>query len=127
MMSSEKNTPGPTSRTASMTVRRRASLSASAPSSDSLRLAFSTITIEASTIVPIAIAIPPSDMMLAVMPCADMITNAPSTPRGSVIRATKAERTCSRKMKITSATAIPSSISLRLRYETAPSISGARS
>ena len=115
MMSREKKIPGPTSCAARITARCRAPRPEAGPISAILRLAFSTMTMEASTIVPMAIAMPPSDMMLAVTPWADMITNAPSTPSGSVISATNAERMCNRKMTITSATAMPSSISLRIR------------
>ena len=40
------------------------------------------MTIDASTIAPIAIAMPPSDMMLALTPCQRMTMNAASTPIG---------------------------------------------
>ena len=50
--------------------------------------AFSTITIPASTIVPIATAIPPSDMMLSVSPCRCTTIIASRIPTGSAITAT---------------------------------------
>ncbi len=59
--------------------------------------AFSIITIAASTIAPIAMAIPPKDMMLAFTPCTRMTSKAASTPRGKVTIATSADRTCQQK------------------------------
>ena len=64
---------------------------------------------------PMAMAMPPSDMTFAVTPCHDMIANAPSTPRGSATIAASAARTCRRKIRTTSATAMLSSTSLRSR------------
>ena len=64
--SSEKNSAGPTSTAASVIRRQRSSPSTTRPSS--FLCAFSIITTAASTIAPIAMAIPPSDMMLAFTP-----------------------------------------------------------
>ena len=52
---------------------------------------FSIITIAASIIAPIAIAMPPSDMMSAPTPTQRMATNAIRIPTGSVRMATSAE------------------------------------
>ena len=92
MISKEKNSPGPTSWAAWTRAALRTFGVAVSPSSDIFRLAFSTMTIEASTMAPIAMAIPPSDMILAVTPCPDMIRKAPSTPSGIVMMATNAAR-----------------------------------
>ena len=53
---------------------------------------FSIMMIAASTMAPMAIAIPPSDMMLALMPCWCMTMNAIRTATGSVMMATRALR-----------------------------------
>ena len=89
--------------------------------------AFSIITIAASTIAPIAIAMPPSDMMSAFTPCARITTNAASTPSGSETTATSAERRCSRKARQTIATTANSSSRRVARFATARSISAERS
>ena len=85
------------------------------------------MTMEASTIAPIAIAIPPNDIILAVMPCADITIKAARMANGNVIIATSADLACIKKINDTSATTIASSISLLLKYSIAPSIKGARS
>jgi hypothetical protein len=89
--------------------------------------AFSIITTAASTIAPIAIAIPPSDMMLALMPWWRITRKAISTPSGSPMIATSAERRCHRKSTQTSATTANSSSSLWVRLSIARSISALRS
>jgi hypothetical protein len=66
---------------------------------------FSTITTEASTITPMAMAIPPRLMMLALMPSHCIPMKAIRTLRGSVTTATKAERRWRRKSAQTAATA----------------------
>ena len=66
--------------------------------------AFSIITIAASTMAPIAMAIPPSDMMFALMPWYCMMTKEASIPSGSVTIATNAERPWNRKARHTRAT-----------------------
>ena len=50
------------------------------------------MTIEASTIAPMAMAMPPSDMMLALTPLACITTNAARMPSGRVSRMTSDER-----------------------------------
>ena len=67
--------------------------------------------IAASTIAPMAMAIPPSDMMLEVSPNQSIGTNDRMIAIGSVMIATSAERTCQRKTRQTSATTMLSSIS----------------
>ena len=134
-----KNSAGPTSTEASTTSFQRSAAVGSggrAPSAgagcacrqvSSFLCAFSTITIAASTIAPTAMAMPPSDMMSALTPCARITMNAPSTPSGSDTTATSAERRCSRKARQTSATTANSSTSLSVRCATARSISAERS
>lgn len=73
MMSRLTNRAGPSSTAASVMIsQRRASVRGSPGEASaqrrSLRWAFSTITTEASTMAPTAIAMPPKDMMLALMP-----------------------------------------------------------
>ena len=57
---------------------------------------FSIITIAASIIAPMAIAMPPSDMMSAPTPTQRIATNAIRMPTGSVRIATSAELACNR-------------------------------
>ena len=102
-------------------------LSALSGNEESLRWAFSTITIEASTIAPMAIAMPPSDMILAVIPWPAIIINAANIPSGKVIIATRALRACNRKRKVIRATIRLSSKSLCSKYSTEPSMSLLRS
>src|SRR3546814_8265597 len=80
------------------------------------------MTTAASTIAPIAMAIPPSDMMSALTPWNRMTTNAAKTPRGKVKIATNAERTCQRNSAQTIATTTNSSSSLWVRFSTARSM-----
>ncbi len=88
---------------------------------------FSIITIAASTSVPIAIAMPPSDMMLALMPCAFITMKADATAIGVTITTISPERRWNRNTKQTSATTRNSSSSLPLRWSTARWISEERS
>ena len=121
---SAKNRVGPTS------VEARAMIfqwGTRPPSRSRCRWAFSTITIAASTIAPMAIAMPPSDMMLAPTPWKYMTMKAISTASGRVITATSAERRCSRKTTHTSATIAISSTSFSRRVATEFSISTVRS
>ena len=89
--------------------------------------AFSIITIAASTIAPIAIAIPPRLMMLEFMPRARIAMNAISTPTGSIRIATSALRRWSRKTTQTAATISDSSASVPLSVSIARWISSERS
>ncbi|MNZ38887.1 hypothetical protein D3C78_563710 [compost metagenome] len=89
--------------------------------------AFSIITTAASTMAPMAMAIPPRDMMLALTSCFCMMMKATSTPTGSETMATSDERRCQRNSTQTSATTMNSSTSLWLRFSTARSISWLRS
>ena len=70
------------------------------------------MTMAASTITPIAIAMPPSDMMLASRPCRYMTMKASRIETGIDRIATNAERKWKRKTTQTSATMIDSSISV---------------
>ncbi|MNS78777.1 hypothetical protein D3C72_1124080 [compost metagenome] len=129
--SSEKNSAGPTSTDASATSRHRSPTVGCRPcavSKASMCLCtFSTITMAPSTIAPMAIAMPPSDMMLALTPCQCITMKAASTPIGNATTATSAERRWNRKTAQTSATTMNSSTSLPRRLSTARSISSERS
>ncbi len=132
MINSEKNSAGPTSSAACVISVQRSSPTSSCPTfaccqASSFLCAFSIITTAASTIAPMAIAMPPSDMMLALMPWWFITRNAASTPNGSEMIATKAERRCHRNSRHTAATTTNSSISLCDRFSTARSISALRS
>ena len=81
----------------------------------------------ASTIAPIAIAMPPRLMMFEPMPSAFIAANAIRTPTGSIRIATSALRTCSRNTMHTSATIRLSSISVVFRVAIAALISAERS
>ena len=96
-----KNSAGPTSRQASMISWARLR----EPSERSMCLCeFSIITIAASTITPIEIAMPPRLMMLEFMPSARIAITAISTPTGSMTIATSALRAWNRNTRHTSAT-----------------------
>ena len=74
MISSEKNSAGPTSHAASVITCQRVSPSSVSPGcawfqASIFLWAFSIITTAASTMAPMAMAMPPSDMMLALTPC----------------------------------------------------------
>ncbi len=109
MMSSDMKSAGPTSRDAAST---RSQWARSGSRSMCL-WRFSIITIAASIMAPIAMAIPPSDMMLAFMPSQRITASAASMPRGRVAMATRALRAWRRNTTHTSATIIDSSISVR--------------
>jgi phosphoribosylaminoimidazolecarboxamide formyltransferase/IMP cyclohydrolase len=66
-----------------------------------------------SIMAPIAMAMPPSDMMLALIPSQRVAASATRMPRGSVAMATNALRAWKRKTTHTSPTMTPSSISVR--------------
>ena len=76
----------------------------------------------ASTITPMARAMPPRLMMLALMPASYMMPREISTPRGRVTMATRELRKWSRKRTQTRATTTISSMSLWVRFSTARSI-----
>ena len=88
---------------------------------------FSIITIAPSIIAPIAIAMPPRDMMSAPTPTQRMAMNAIRMPIGSVRIATSADRACSRNTMQTRATTTLSSRSLPRRFSIARSIRSLRS
>ena len=132
MMSRLKNSAGPTSTAASVITFQCASPFSTWPGcaccqASIFLCAFSIITTAASTIAPIAIAMPPSDMMLALMPCQRITMNAARIPSGSEMIATSDERRCHRKRAQTSATTANSSISLAVRLRIARSMSWLRS
>src|SRR6266571_3777278 len=64
-----------------------------------------------STMAPMAMAMPPNDMMLEVTCIHHIGTNERMIAIGSVMIATKAERMCQRKTRHTSATTMLSSMS----------------
>ncbi len=89
--------------------------------------AFSIITTAASTIAPMAMAMPPNDSKLAEIPWACITMKAARIPKGRVMTATNAERRCHRNSRHTSATTRNSSPSLWVRLRTASWISSERS
>ena len=115
MTSSEKKSGRPTLRAAAMMTSTRSAPAGSRPCSSrkwsSCLCAFSTMMIAASTIAPMAMAIPPSDMMFEVRPSARIGMNESRIAIGSVMIATSAERTCQRKTRQTKATTMLSSMS----------------
>ena len=113
MISSEKNSAGPTSLPASMIACARPRAPSSPGGSRSRCLcAFSIITIAASIIAPMAMAMPPRLMMFELMPSQRMQMKAISTPTGSMMMATSALLTCSRNTTQTAATISDSSSSV---------------
>ena len=81
----------------------------------------------ASTIAPMAMAMPPSDMMFELMPCPNITRNAINTATGKMMMATSALRRCNKKARQTSATTMLSSSSFSSSVLTARSISAVRS
>ena len=124
MISRLKNSAGPTSAAASIKISTRG-LPGSARSK--CLCAFSIITIAASIIAPIAIAMPPRLMMFEPRPRNFIAENAIRMPTGSMMIATSAERTCSRKMIVTAATTTLSSSNVPFRVSMADSIKVDRS
>ena len=90
MISNEKNSGGPTSIAASRMMSQR--FSSVTPVLSMCLCTFSIMTMAASTMAPIAMAIPPSDMMLALMPMRSMMIKATRMPTGSDRIITSAER-----------------------------------
>ncbi|MGY4348938.1 hypothetical protein ACVWXM_005405 [Bradyrhizobium sp. GM7.3] len=101
MISRLKNNAGPTSAAAAM---RTSILDLPGSARSRCLWAFSIMTMAASTMAPIAIAMPPRLMMLEPRPNSFMAPKAIKTPTGSIRMATSALRTCSRKTMQTSAT-----------------------
>ena len=124
MISRLKNRAGPTSDAASISTSTRG-----LPGSDLSRClwAFSIITMAASIMAPMAMAIPPRLMMLAPIPSARMAVKAIRRPTGSMIIATNDDRTCSRNTKVTRATTILSSSRVVRRVSMADRIRSDRS
>ena len=81
----------------------------------------------ASTSAPTAMAMPPSDMMFEVSPIARIGMNAISTAIGMVTTGMIALGMCHRKIMITIATMIISSISVPFRFSMERRISSERS
>jgi hypothetical protein len=85
------------------------------------------MTISASTVAPMAMAIPPRLMMVAGMSRKYMGTKASATAMGSDSMGSSAERTWSRKIRITAATVSISSSSARLSVPMERKMSSVRS
>ena len=104
-----KNSAGPTSEAASISIEIR-----DWPGLARSRClcAFSIMTIAASTIAPIAMAMPPRLMMLEPMPSSFIAPNAINTPTGNMMIATMALRTWRRNTTQTNATMRLSSTSV---------------
>jgi hypothetical protein len=113
MTSKEKKSDGPTSCIAETITAGRLPGRPSSSQCSSRLWTFSTRMTAASTMAPIATAMPPSDMMLAVSPCPSIGMNDRSTATGSVTMGTSALRAWSRNRKMTRLTTIISSISVR--------------
>ena len=124
MISSEMNSAGPTSRQASTIACVR-----EPPGGRRSRClcAFSIITIAASIIAPMAIAMPPRLMMFEFIPRRRIAMKAIRMPTGSIRIATSALLTCSRNTMHTRATMTLSSRSVRLSVSMARWISSDRS
>ena len=90
MMSNEMKSEGPTSCADSITSVQWSLPDFSASLRSMCLWRFSTITIAASIIAPMAMAMPPRLMMLALSPRVRMARSAISTPIGSVTMATSA-------------------------------------
>ena len=124
MISRLKNSAGPTSRQASIMICTR---DASGAARSRCLCAFSIITIAASTMAPMAMAMPPRLMIFELSPIRCMAIIAISTPMGNMTMATRALRACSRNTMHTSATMTLSSISVRFRLSMARWIRSERS
>jgi hypothetical protein len=81
----------------------------------------------ASIIAPIAMAIPPNDMILELMPWRYITVNEIRIAMGKMMIATSALRKCSKNAMQTSATTMLSSTSFRSSVATARSINAVRS
>ncbi len=81
----------------------------------------------ASTMAPTAIAMPPSDMMFEVSPIAFIGMNAMITATGMVMMGIIALGTCQRKIRMTMATMINSSVSVCFRFSMERSMRSERS
>ena len=97
------------------------------PSRSRCLWAFSIMMIAASTIAPIAMAMPPSDMMFELRPCPYMIEMEASTAIGRMTIATSALRRCIRNSRQIRATTMLSSMSFVSSVRTARSIRAVRS
>ncbi len=124
MMSNEKKSAGPTSLQAAIMASSR---EPPAGSRSTCLWAFSIITMAASTMAPMAIAMPPRLMMFEFIPSSRIAMKAISTPTGSITMATSALRTCSRNTMHTAATMMLSSSSVRFSVSMARWISSERS
>ncbi len=116
MTSSEKNSGRPTLRAAAMITAdalgwRRARAHAPRWKCSRNLCAFSTMMIAASTMAPMAMAMPPKRHDVGGQPHQMHRQEERRMATGSVMMATRAERTCQRKTRQTSATTMLSSIS----------------
>ena len=127
MMSRETNSAGPTSFADSTTSAQCVRGFPSCSLRSMCLCRFSTITIAASIIAPIAIAIPPSDMIFASSPSNLIARIAIRIPIGSVRMATSALEAWRRKTTVTNATMIDSSTNFPRSVAIARSMSPERS
>ncbi len=116
-----------TSRAAASTAAPRSTAIPSALRSAMMRNAFSTITTAPSTIMPMPIASPASDIRLAERPAWRMPMNAISMASGSAMTTTNALRHSPRNRNSTIATRIAPSTSARVAVPTAASTRSVRS
>ena len=132
MTRSEKKRGRPTLRAAPMMTSVRSDRDGSLPCStrkcsSCLCGRSRSLMIAASTVAPMAMPMPPSDMMFEVSPSQYIGRNERRIATGSVMMATSDERTCHRKMRHTSATTTHSSISFSLSVAMEALISSLRS
>ncbi len=116
-----------TSFTASMTTEGKATVRPVRSHSSSFLWVCSTTTMAASTMAPMAMAMPPSDMMFEVIPRAFMGMKEITIATGMVTMGMIALGMCHRKMRITRETMATSSITVRLRLSIDWRISSERS
>ncbi|EXI78088.1 MAG: hypothetical protein AW12_03065 [Candidatus Accumulibacter sp. BA-94] len=119
MIKSEKKSAGPTSLHAASMASARSLCACPVGRRSRCLWAFSIITMAASIMAPMAMAMPPRLIRLEFMPSRRMAMKAMRMPTGSIRMATSALRTCSRKTMHTTATMIDSSSKVRFRVSMA--------
>ena len=127
MMTTPETSGTATSRTASPVIRMRVRKSVRPCAWAKWCAVFSTTTTEQSTSRPMAIARPPSDMMLAEIPVSRMTMKVDSTASGRMSETTSAARRLPRKRISRTTTSAIASSSTFCTVQTAFSISSLRS
>ena len=127
MISREKNRAGPTCTALSRAISHRSTSRPSCSARSRCLCMFSTMTMAASVIAPIAIAMPPRLMMLELTPKARITRKENRMPSGRVTITTRADRAWNRNSAITAATISDSSSSFPSSVRTARRIRSLRS